>query len=116
MAERSLIVLVPLLTLLLPLVRALPGIIDWRIRSRAFRWYRELRAIERDADGLDPADAALRGALERRLDMVERRVLATPMPLSRSDLLYNLRQHLDLVRVRLSGPQPPGAGGEGRVA
>lgn len=116
MAERSLIVLVPLLTLLLPLVRALPGIIDWRIRSRAFRWYRELRAIERDADGLDPADAALRSALERRLDMVERRVLATPMPLSRSDLLYNLRQHLDLVRVRLSGPQPPGAGGEGRVA
>ena len=58
---------------------------------------------------------ALRGALERRLDMVERRVLATPMPLSRSDLLYNLRQHLDLVRVRLSGPQPPGAGGEDRA-
>ena len=102
LVERSLLVLVPLLTLLLPLVRILPGVIDWRIRSRAFRWYRELRAIERDADGLRPGDAALRRELQRRLDLVEARVLATPMPLSRSDLLYNLRQHLDLVRARLA--------------
>ena len=101
LVERSLLVLVPLLTLLLPLVRILPGVIDWRIRSRAFRWYRELRAIERDADGLRPGDTALSRALQRRLDAVEARVLDTPMPLSRSDLLYNLRQHLDLVRARL---------------
>lgn len=108
LAERSLVVLIPLLTLLLPLARALPRLVDWRIRSRAFRWYRELRAIERDAAKLTPAHEAMRTALERRLDDVERRVLNTPMPLSRSDLLYNLRQHLDLVRARLSRSRPSG--------
>ena len=83
--------------------------IDWRIRSRAFRWYRELRAIERDAAKLMPADTAMHAALERRLDDVERRVLNTAMPPSRSDLLYNLRQHLDLVRSRLAASRPSSA-------
>ena len=106
LVERSIVVLIPLLTLLLPLARVLPRVIDWHIRSRAFRWYRELRAIERDAAKLTPGDTAMHAALQRRLDHVERRVLAMSMPLSRSDLLYNLRQHLDLVRARLAASQP----------
>ena len=108
LVERSVIVLIPLLTVLLPLGRALPRLIDWRIRSRAYRWYRELRAIEREAGQLTPGDAAQRTALLRRLDEVDRRVLNISMPLSRSDLLYNLRQHLDLVRARLAGLQATG--------
>lgn len=105
LVERSLVVLIPILTLLLPLARILPRVIDWRIRARTFRWYRELRAIERDVARLAPADTAPHALLQRRLDDVERRVLAMAMPLSRSDLLYNLRQHLDLVRSRLTAPQ-----------
>ncbi len=107
LVERSTVILIPLLTLLLPVARILPRVIDWRIRARAFRWYRELRAIERDAAKLTPADVVLHAALQRRLDDVERRVLAMAMPLSRSDLLYNLRQHLDLVRARLVARSPP---------
>ena len=52
---------------------------------------------------------AMHAALERRLDDVERRVLNTAMPPSRSDLLYNLRQHLDLVRSRLAASRPSSA-------
>ena len=106
LAERSIVILIPLLTLLLPLARVLPRVIDWHIRSRAFRWYRELRDIERDAAKLTPDDVELHAALQRRLDAVEGKVLAMRMPLSRSDLLYNLRQHLDLVRARLATLQP----------
>ena len=58
LVERSIIILIPLLTLVLPLTRVLPRVIDWHIRSRAFRWYRELRAIERDAAKLTPVDTA----------------------------------------------------------
>ena len=93
--------------MLLPLARVLPRVIDWRIRARVFRWYRELRAIEREATKLKPADTAMHAALQRRLDQVERSVLAMSMPLSRSDLLYNLRQHLDLVRTRLAATAGP---------
>ena len=77
-----------ILTLLLPLARILPRVIDWRIRSRAFRWYRGLRAIERDAAKLMPSDTATYAAIQRRLDHMESRALNTSMPLSRSDLLY----------------------------
>ena len=103
LVERSAIVLIPLLTVLLPLGRALPRLIDWRIRSRAYRWYRELRVIEREAGRIEPGDTAQRAELLQRLDEVDHRVLNISMPLSRSDLLYNLRQHLDLVRARLIG-------------
>ena len=106
LAERTLVVLIPLLTVLLPLARVLPRVIDWRIRARVFRWYRELRAIDREATKLKSADTAMHTALQRRLDQVERSVLAMSMPLSRSDLLYNLRQHLDLVRARLAATGP----------
>ena len=104
--ERSIIVLIPLLALVLPLTRVLPRAIDWHIRSRAFRWYRELRAIEREAAKLTAVDTAAHAALQRRLDHMESRVLNTSMPLSRSDLLYNLRQHLELVRARLAASRP----------
>jgi hypothetical protein len=102
LTERALVIFIPLLTILLPLARILPRVIDWRIRARVFRWYRELRAIEREATKLTPASPATLAGLQRRLDHVERRVLAMSMPLARSDLLYNLRQHLDLVRARLA--------------
>ena len=91
---------------MLPLTRVLPRAIDWHIRSRAFRWYRELRAIEREAAKLTAVDTAAHAALQRRLDHMESRVLNTSMPLSRSDLLYNLRQHLELVRARLAASRP----------
>ena len=60
LVERSILILIPLLTLVLPLTRALPRVIEWHIRSRAFRWYRELRAIEREAAQLTPIDTAMR--------------------------------------------------------
>lgn len=101
--ERSLIVLIPLLTLLLPFLRILPPAIDWRIRSRAFRWYRELRAIEHEATH---AESAPREALHARLDALEARLRELKMPLSRNNLVYDLRQHLELVRAKLEAARP----------
>lgn len=101
--ERSMVVLIPLLTLLLPFLRILPPAIDWRIRSRAFRWYRELREIEHDATH---ATGQPREALRARLDALEARLRDLKMPLSRNNLVYDLRQHLELVRNKLDAPRP----------
>src|SRR5258708_5248088 len=47
--DRMLVVLVPLLVVLIPITRIVPPVYRWRVRSRIYRWYRALMAIERDA-------------------------------------------------------------------
>ena len=48
MAERAIIILVPLAALLVPLFHYLPQVLRWRVRSRIYRWYGELALLERD--------------------------------------------------------------------
>jgi hypothetical protein len=97
--ERMAILLIPLLTLLIPLTRILPPVLDWRIRRRIYRWYDELSAVEdaaaktRDRDELD--------ALRSRLDMIEQELIQLSVPRHRSDLVFNLRTHVKLIRDRL---------------
>ncbi len=50
-AERGIIVLVPLLTLLIPLVRLAPPIYVWRVRSRIYKWYPRTAKRGRSACG-----------------------------------------------------------------
>ena len=46
--DRGKILLLPALTLLLPLFKIAPPMYRWRIRSRIYRWYELLRQIEGD--------------------------------------------------------------------
>jgi hypothetical protein len=78
---------------LLPLSRILPPLIEMRIRSRVFRWYAQLRAIESSAEA--PA------ALVAQLDEIESKVNTVQVPLSYADELYALKSHIQLVRRRL---------------
>ena len=106
--DRLTILLLPLLTLLIPLVRVAPPMLRWRVRRRIYRWYRRLRLIEADADaGAEP------GALRARLAELDREAAGTEVPLSYMEEFYNLRLHIDLLRRRLGGPPAdaePGGG------
>jgi len=96
--DRMWIVLLPLLAALLPLSRILPPLVELRLRSRVFRWYGQLRALE-NAHGRRPADE-----LARELDAIEAKVQNISVPLSYADELYALRTHIGLVRRKLAGP------------
>ena len=48
LADRLVVLLVPLLVLIVPVSKALPAFYRWRIRSRIYRWYGALMAIERE--------------------------------------------------------------------
>ena len=93
--ERMWPVLVTLIAVLLPLSRMLPPLYEFRVRSRIFRWYRQLRALE---EQIGARDAATVG---RELDALERRVERIAVPLAYADELYALRSHIDMVRGRL---------------
>lgn len=104
--DRFLVMLVPLLTLAVPLFRIFPPVYRWRVRSRIYRWYRDLRALDR---------SAIRGTLapERaleRLDAIETEVRQISVPLAYADEAYNLRLHIrylrDLLEARIKGQQP----------
>ena len=95
LVDRMWVVLLSIVGLLIPLSRVVPPLVEFRIRSRVFRWYGQLRAIETDA-GREPADE-----LHRRLDEIEARVARISVPLSYADELYALRSHIQLVRRRL---------------
>jgi len=104
LAERLWVVVVALTALLIPLSKIVPPIYVWRVRSRVYRWYGELRAIEQALEdgGPDPADT-VRKELLRRLDGLEDRVNHISVPLAYADELYRLRSHIHLVRERIRG-------------
>jgi len=98
LADRLLVMLIPLLTLALPLARILPPVYQWRIRSRIYRWYKRVSDVDLRARG---ADAGELPSLHRELDAIDREVSRISVPASYADQLYHLRMHIDLVRHRM---------------
>lgn len=99
--DRMWVVLISIIGLLIPVSRVVPPLVEFRIRSRVFRWYGQLRAIENE-EGHTPAED-----LRRRLDEIEERVSRISVPLSYADELYALKGHIQLVRRRLGGGAGP---------
>jgi hypothetical protein len=100
LADRLLVVLVPVIVVLIPGLRLVPSLYAWRVKSRIYRWYGALIAIEREA--LGDTSAAEREALVERLDKIEESVNGLKMPLAYADQFYVLREHIGFVRARLT--------------
>ena len=97
LVERMWLALGIIIAILLPLSRIIPPVYEFRIRSRVFRWYAQLRAIELQMQ-TDGADAA---QLAHDLEALEQKAAAVSVPLSYADELYALRNNIDLVRRKL---------------
>jgi TRAP-type uncharacterized transport system substrate-binding protein len=103
------LLLVPLLVVILPLMRILPGLYEWQMRARIYRRYPELRDIEREvAEAEDPAQIA---DLERRLGQVEEHVSRLVLPMRYHEYAYTLRVHIDLIRRKLERKRAAGTAG-----
>jgi len=109
LADRTMVLIVPVLVLLIPGLRLVPVLYRWRVTSRIYRWYGSLLALERDIRR-DPAPEDMEELL-KRLAGIEEAVGSIKVPLSFADQLYVLREHIGFVRARLekSGARP-GAG------
>jgi TRAP transporter TAXI family solute receptor len=98
--DRMIVFLVPLIALVLPLARVLPALYQWRIRSRIYRNYGELKFLE--AEVAQDADPGKTREYYARLDRIEERVNLMRIPLAHHEQLYTLRGHIDLVRARIA--------------
>lgn len=99
LVDRLLIALLPLVAIMIPLMRILPALYTWRMRSRIYRWYGELKFLERRIEQ-DASDAQIDEYIAQ-LDRIEERANHRRVPLSYNNELYTLREHIQLVRTRL---------------
>ena len=100
LTDRILVMLVPIAIVLIPGLRLLPSLYKWRIKTRIYRRYAELMALERSTvTPLSPED---RAAVLERLDQIEKSAITGKIPGSFAYEAYFLRQHIKFVRDRLS--------------
>lgn len=97
--ERAAALLMAGAALFFPLFNYLPRLYRWMLRERRRHLYRQLRDIE--AQLHSPLEAALRDTLEQELDALERASRRLSVPLRHSDLFFELKNDIHLVRMRL---------------
>ncbi len=96
--DRMWVALFSIVAVLIPLSRLVPPLYEFRIRSRVFRWYRQLRHIE---ERIGRAGTTAPAELLAELERLDAKAEHVAVPLSYMDELYNLRGHIALVRERL---------------
>ncbi len=97
--DRMVVMLVPLLAVLIPLFRFAPQLYGWRVRSRIYRRYGELKFLESEVEE-DPGRHTRAEWLEK-LDRIDADASRIRTPLTFAHMLYTLRQHIDLVRAMI---------------
>ena len=85
--------------LLLPLLKIAPSVYNWRIRSKIFRSYGDLKFLENELR--QKYDPARHDEYLARLDRIEDEAYTRSIPLAFSDLFYTLREHINGVRTEL---------------
>ena len=92
--------LIPILAVLYPMVRSLPGLYDWLMRSKITRIYGELRFLEDEIIGARRTGRDM-SAMVAQLDHLEEQANHLKIPLAYASRLYELRNHIDIVRGHL---------------
>ena len=95
--ERMWLVMGVLIAFMLPLSRIVPPLYQFRVRSRVFKWYGRLRAIEHEME----QPTADREAIRTELQDLAQKVEKITVPLSYADELYALRSHIHWVLQKL---------------
>lgn len=106
LAERLIIVLLPLAAVIYPLLKFLPSIYDWFMKSKIERLYAEMRSVESAMNEQTLDDHA--DSVSEKLDQLELRASGLRLPPSYAGPLYTLRSHIGLIRSRLAANQPGG--------
>jgi TRAP transporter TAXI family solute receptor len=97
--ERTAIILLPVLTILYPVMRTVPIVYQWRIRRRFLRYFAKLKKMERQLDG--QPDGGEIAALKSEIGRIGSAISHLPVPVNYIDKYYELRAAIELVRARI---------------
>lgn len=102
LVDRLKVMLLPLIALAIPLLRSMPPVYQWRMRARVYRWYKELRIIEKSVSECVTPEEVNQYTAE--LDRIEAEVQEVSVPSSYTKDLYHLRMHIGYVREQFTMP------------
>ncbi len=100
LAERVMVLVLPVVLLALWLMQRIPAYMRWALQSRVNRWYGELKFIENDLSQQELTGMDLARFLAR-LNRIDMAVLAFHCPKDLVARCYTLHQHIEFVRQRL---------------
>ena len=99
LVDRAKVMLIPVIMLMMPLIRAAPPLMRWRTRRKIYLWYSDLREIDqRLVTGLSGPELDQELA---RLKGIEHQVAYVDVPLSYMEEFYHLRLHLAMLQEHL---------------
>ncbi|HVN45590.1 MAG TPA: TAXI family TRAP transporter solute-binding subunit, partial [Steroidobacteraceae bacterium] len=98
LASRLLLLLIPVIGVAYPLLRTAPALYGWSMRRRIFRLYGELKYIEVELESLGTIPTT---ELLAQLHRLEERANRLQVPFAFAPFLYQLRNHIALVRARI---------------
>jgi TRAP-type uncharacterized transport system substrate-binding protein len=97
--ERFVVLVVPVVTLALPLMKLIPALFRWRHRQRLLHWFAALKQLEARV-AVDP-DREDRDLQRQELARISKAVDEIPIPIGFTEQFYSLRAAIDLVRSRI---------------
>jgi len=106
LVSRLLVLLIPIVGVAYPLLRTAPALYGWNMRRRIFRLYGELKLIEIE---LEARSGQANDELRARLRRLEDRADHLYIPFAFAPFLYQLRNHIGLVRERFQQSASPSA-------
>jgi len=107
LAERLLILIIPLFAVVLPLVSVLPRLFQMVTERRLFGMYRELKLVERALETTGPVTGM--DVLAATLEELARRANHLWVPLGYSQRLFILKSHIALAQEQLDKRRAPEA-------
>jgi hypothetical protein len=113
LVSRILVLLIPIVGVAYPLLRTAPTLYAWNMRRRIFRLYGELKLIEIE---LEASGGQASDELRSRLRRLEERADHMYIPFAFAPFLYQLRNHIGLVRTRFDQTTSPPAEAPGSSA
>ena len=106
--QRLILMLIPLATIALPLMRGIPAFMKWRVQRKLTYWYQRLERLEAGIGKRMAQDGPTPLEQSRELSAITDGVSAFKVPRAYAEQYFNLRGHIDMVRARL-GSRPAAA-------
>jgi uncharacterized protein len=102
LVDRAFVLMLPLIGIILPLVKFVPIIYNWRMKRRLLQWYRALKNLENSLPKTGAPDLiAQLEQKEHELTHIEEGVQRITVPIHLSADFYDLRNHVEFVKRRI---------------
>ena len=112
LAERLMILLIPLFTVVFPLAHFVPSLYAFVIQRRIFGLYGELKILETELESMGPGDSI--HGIGADLERLARRAHRLRVPLGFAQRLFILKSHIALAQQEVE-KRRTGSGGEPRA-